>query len=156
MRSAGTSSGRCSIGSGVVSRACSGRGSRALGAERGGGFVGGAFDVGGVEAVDVGEVGGVAVDDADAGALLGAGLDRLDPPLVDRQRLAAAAFGEDLGEAAAVGERPGQRPLGERLVDRPAHRFGFFPATSIRRPAATNSSAPLRESWAWSALRPCG
>ena len=68
----------------------------------------------------------------------------------------AAAFGEDLGEAAAVGERPRQDALGDGGIDQLAHAFGRFPATSIRRPAATNSSAPAVESSAWSALRPFG
>src|SRR5207253_8598700 len=120
------------------------------------GFVGGALQLGRLEAVDVGEVGGAAVDDANARPLLGARLDRLDPGLVDRHRLAAPAFGEDLGKAAAVGESPREHPLGDGLVEQLAHPFSLLPATSIRRPAATNSSAPLRESWAWSALRPCG
>ena len=145
-----TSSGRRSIGSGVVCRACSGRGSRALAAQRRGGLVGGALEVGRVEAVDVGEVGGVAVDHAHPGALLGAGLDRLDPRLVDRQRQPAAPFGEDLGEAAAVGERAGEHALGDVLVDQLAHarRSSCFASRRPRsaRPAATKSSAPLLES----------
>src|ERR1700750_3021842 len=113
LRAAGTESGATAIGSGVTGRAVSGRGSgRAPRSGRGGAAagragarVGGPFGLGRLEAVDVGEVGGGAVDDAHAGSLLGARLHRLDPPLVDRQRLAGAAFGEHLGEATAVGER---------------------------------------------------
>ena len=46
-----------------------------------------------LQPVDVGEVGGGAVDHADPGALLGARLDRLDPRLVDCQRHPAPPFG---------------------------------------------------------------
>ena len=128
----------------------------ALTAQRPGGLVGGALEIGGVEAVDMGEVGGAAVDHAHSSTLLGTGLDRLDPRLVDRHREAVTAFGEDLGEAAAVGQRPRQDALGDGGIEQLAHGFARFPATSIRRPAATNSSAPLVESSAWSALRPFG
>ncbi len=63
-----------------------------------------------------------------------------------------AAFGEDLGEVAAGGERASEDALGDVRVDQAlAHAFAFVPATSIRRPAATNSSAPESESAAWSA-----
>ena len=61
----------------------------------------------------MGEVGGAAADHADPGALLGAGLHRLDPRLVDRHREPAAPLGEDLGELARRGERPGEDALGE-------------------------------------------
>ena len=73
----------------------------------------------------MGEVGGGAVDDADAGALLGARLDRLDPRLVDRHRQPAAPFGEDLGEAAAVGEGAGEDAGGEVLVEQLGHDASF-------------------------------
>ena len=46
--------------------------------------------------------------------------------------------------------------IGDSGIDQLTHAFSLLPATSIRRPAATKSSAPLRESWAWSALRPWG
>ena len=127
----------------------------ALAAQRRRGLVGGALEVGGIEAVDVGEE-AVPPSTTRTPAPSGTGLDRLDPRLVDRDREAVAAFGEDLGEAAAVGERPRQDALGNGAVDQLTHAFGRFPATSIRRPAATNSSAPAVESSAWSALRPFG
>ncbi len=59
-----TSSGRCSIGSGVTACGIERPRLAALAAQRRGGFVGGPFQVGGVEPVDVGEVGGAAVDHA--------------------------------------------------------------------------------------------
>ena len=128
----------------------------ALAAQRRRGLVGGALEVGGVEPVDVGEVGGAVGDDPHTGALLGAGLDGLDPRLVDRHREPAPPFDEDLGEVPAVGQRPGEDALGDRGFDQLAHPFDRFPATSISRPAATNSSAPATESSAWSLLRPLG
>ena len=105
----------------------------------------------------MGEVGGAAAEHPHPGALLGARLHRLDPRLVDRQRQAAAPFGEDLGELAAVGQGAGEDALGDRRVEQlrsPAHCFGFFPATSISLPAATKSSPPATESAAWSSARP--
>ena len=70
-------------------------------------------------------------------------LHRFDPRLVDRHRQPGVAFGKDLGELAAVGQRRGQHALGHLGLDQPAdaHGLGRFPATSIRRPAATKSSA---------------
>ncbi len=128
----------------------------ALGAQRRRRLAGGALDIGGIEPVDVGEVGGGAADHADPGARRRARLHRFDPRLVDRHRQPGVAFGEDLGEVAAVGERRGEHALGYLGVDQLAHGFGRFPATSIRRPAATKSSAPASESPAWSLARPSG
>ncbi len=129
----------------------------AIAAQRRRRLVGRPLDVGGVEAVDVGEVGRAAAQHPHPGSLFGAGLHRLDPRLVDRQGQAAAPFGEDLGELAAVGEGAGDDPLGNRRVEQlrsVTHCFGFFPATSISRPAATKSSPPISESPAWSSARP--
>ena len=107
----------------------------AAGAEGRGGLVGGALELGRLEAVDVGEVGGDALDDADPGALLGARLDRLDARLVDRHRQPAAAFGEDLGEATAVGESAGEDALGDPLVEQFGHRKSsrFAPGAKNQR-----------------------
>ena len=101
----------------------------------------------------MGEIGGAASDHPDPGALLRAGLDRLDPGLVDREAEARAALGEDLGELAPRGEGPREHAFGDVLVDQLAHGRPF-PATSIKRPAATKSSLPSAESDAWSAARP--
>ncbi len=126
----------------------------AAAAEGRGGLVGGALELGRLEPVDMGEVGGGAVDDADAGTLLGARLDRLDPLLVDRQRLAGTAFGEHLGEASAVGERPVEHSRGELLVDQLGHLLRPFSVRSMIAAAATKSSAPVAESAGNSPDRP--
>ncbi len=112
------------------------------------------LEVIGIEPVDVGEVGGAVGDYSHPGPLLLTALHRLDPRLVDRHREPVAAFGEDLGEPAAVGESALQHARGDAGVEQLAHAFGRFPASSIRRPAATNSSAPAPESPAWSPARP--
>src|SRR4029077_10566917 len=114
-------------------------------------------ELGRVEAVDVGEVGGAGAQPPPAGPLFGAGLDRLDPRLVDRQGQAGAPFGEQLGELAAVGESAGEDALGNRRGEQPlppTHGFGRFPATSISLPAATKSSPPAVGTAAWSLARP--
>ena len=67
---------------------------------------------------------------------------------IDEQRIESVQSGAEEGA--------GEDALGDPLVEQLAHPFGFFPATSISRPAATKSSAPLWVSWAWSALRPFG
>ena len=73
----------------------------------------------------------------------------------DRHRQAAPPLGEHLGELAPGGERGGEDALGDVSVDQ-RHCFARLPATSIRRPAATKSSAPESVSAAWSAARPPG
>src|SRR6185312_15525899 len=94
------------------------------------------------------------------GALLGRRLDRLQPRLVDRHRQPLAAFGEDLGEAAAVGERAGEDALGDLRLDQPSARVAHarlrraLPATSTRRSAAAKRAIPSLLSIPWSAARP--
>ena len=104
-----------------------------LAAQRRGGFVGGPLEVGRVEPVDVGEVGGGAVDDADPGALLGARLDRLDPRLVDRHR------GPPRRSAKTSAKRP---PLARARARTRSATAGssssvttFLPAFAASRPA---------------------
>jgi hypothetical protein len=90
----------------------------------------------------VGEVGGVAEDDADAGAALGAALGALHPRLVDRESEPGALLAEDLGEVAAVGERPGDDARRELRLDQVLGRGCHQRAASITRAAARNSSRP--------------
>ena len=65
------------------------------------------------EPVHVGEVGRLARDDAHPGAALAPSLRALDARLVDRQREPGPVLAEDLGEVAAVGQRPREHQLGE-------------------------------------------
>src|ERR1700760_892066 len=151
LRAAGTESGATAVGSGETGPRRARPGAQrarfgAAAAKGRGGLVGSAFELGRLEPVDVGEVGGGAVDDAHAGAPIGARLHRLDPPLVHRQRLAGAAFGEPLGEAAAVGECALEHAGGEVLVDQLGHLVRPFPVRSMIAAAATKSSAPVEES----------
>ena len=93
----------------------------------------GALQVALAEPVDVREVARLAADHADPGAALGAALDVLDPRLVDRQPEARSLLAEQLGEVAAVGERPLHHPLGEPGLDQrraPPPRAGQRSASS--------------------------
>ena len=147
---------RRSIGCGVVATALQRPWLGALGAQRRRRLAGGPLDVGGVEPVDVGEVGGAAADHPHPGAL-----GRPPPaPLRPATRRSPSSARRCVRRRPRRSRRrwraPGEDALGDLGLDQLAHGFGRFPATSIKRPAATKSSAPASESPAWSLARPSG
>ena len=73
-------------------------------------------EVGFVKAVHVTEVGGLPRHHPHSGSPLRAGLRALHPPVVERQREAAAVLGVDLRQVAATGQRPREHALGQRRL----------------------------------------
>ena len=81
--------------------------------------------------------------DADAGAPLAAVLRVLDAAVVERQAEAVPVLGVELGEVAAVGERPRKHALGQLGVDERHVALRPSPASStILRAAASACSWP--------------
>ena len=116
-----------------------------LAAQRRGRLAGGALEVGGVEPVDVGEVGGAAAEHPHPGALLGARLHRLDPRLVDRHRQAARGVRRRPRRSRRRWPAPGRGRARRRSGSiSAAHGFGRFPATSISRPGGDEQLAAGR------------
>ena len=65
----------------------------------------------------VGEPGGLAGDDPDAGAAIPTAGDLLDPPVVEARRRRALVLGVDLGEVAARPHRGSEHALQNIVVD---------------------------------------
>ena len=65
----------------------------------------------------VGEAGGVADDDPDAGATVAARGELLDPAVVEHAVAVAPVLGEDLGELAAGAQRGVEHPFEDGLFD---------------------------------------
>ena len=72
----------------------------------------------------MGEAGGLAGDDADAGAAVAPARHLLDAPVVERRRRRALVLGVDLGELAAGSHRRRQHPFQDVMVDHPADATG--------------------------------
>ena len=109
--------GSCSTGltrcSGWRVSATRARAAAALAGGRRGGLGGGA-QAGLAEVGGVGEAGGVALDDADAGATVAAAGDLLDPAVVEPRRRGALVLGVHLGELAAGAHRRTRAPARAR------------------------------------------
>ena len=95
------------------------------------------------QAVDVAEVGRVALHDAHAGAALAAALGTLDAAVVEREREAAPVLGVELGEVAAARQRALEHALGQLGIDQ---RHDVSPACGSSRRVDHLRSAAARTS----------
>ena len=134
----GDSARRCCIRLPFGAREGHGAGPAAtLAGGRRGGLGGGAQPALG-EVAGVGEAGGLAGDDADAGAPVAAARHLLDAPVVEPGRRRALVLGVDLGELAAGPHRRRQHPFEDVVVDHPVHATGG--SRSRVRPVAARAA----------------
>ena len=78
----------------------------------------------------VGEAGGLAHHDPDAGAPVAARGQLLDPAVVEQGRRGPLVLDEDLGEVAAGAEGSAERPLDDRFVEHGRPRFAWMAGES--------------------------